>query len=288
VNLLLPSVYDELFHRLAVGIEPLDAVRGTGVPVPLNVHRDRGSLDTNRLEALRRRRLNVYDVMESVTRHPSRVHVILWTKQESGNLVVRLLDPLERYVPRRLRIPVSGLPASDPASLDVLTIGQRTRRPMLYPGAAYPVSGGVTGFRGCLVFPAASAADMAVPVRWARIQAWRSGALVGAAHSDHRGEFLLPLSPDAVHDSDLPRPLEIEVRVFSPAAPPPAPSPDWLAEVDPHWDLPLETLAAPGVTPDPVADGTALPDGYALRITRTVTLTYGSFATSGPTPLEVT
>src|SRR5262249_39273275 len=153
---------------------------------------------------------------------------------EKGQIEVRLRDPSERYVPRRLRIPIAGMPTSDPASLDALTIGERTRRPTLYPGATYPVSG-LTGFRGCLAFPATPGSKTA-PVRWARVEAWRFGTRVGFAHSDHKGEFLLLVSPAAVQDAQLPRPLEIELRVFSLAAPPPQPNPEWLEEVDPHWD----------------------------------------------------
>ena len=45
-------------------------------------------------------------------------------------------------------------------------------------------------------------------------------------------------------------------------------------EVDPTWDLPRETLAAPGITPDLVAEGRAMPTDMNGAVVRVVTFRY--------------
>jgi hypothetical protein len=113
-------------------------------------------------------------------------------------------------------------------------------------------------------------------MRWARVEARvpASGTLVGRAHGDDRGEFLLLIGSGAIPVGDLVDPLPIRVTVFGPAAPPVPGSPDLPAQ-DPLWDLPIETASAAGA-PDPVSAGEDLPTGYAGTSTsRVVDLTLG-------------
>ena len=69
------------------------------------------------------------------------------------------------------------------------------------------------------------------------------GVVVGRAHGDDRGEFLLLLGPGAATGPDLAFPIQATVTVFGPDPPPP-PGPD--AALDPLWDLPLEGVPPVG------------------------------------------
>jgi hypothetical protein len=80
--------------------------------------------------------------------------------------------------------------------------------------------------------------------------------VVGRAHGDDRGEFLLLLDSAASGLGDLSLTLTAEVTVFGPPGPGPVSN-------DPLRDLPIETLAA---DPDDVSPGEKLPAGYAATV----------------------
>jgi hypothetical protein len=155
------------------------------------------------------------------------------------------------------------------------------RRPVLFPGAAYPVSDRVTGLRGRVE------ETPGVPARWPRVAAYRPGgfsreAPLGRAHGDDRGEFLLLLGPAPAPATDLALRLEVDLVVFP--APPVPPPPLEQRKRDGLWDLPVEDLSAAG-GPDPVAAGAFPPAGWepALPPVRTE-LAYGRLL-SGRSPL---
>ena len=107
-----------------------------------------------------------------------------------------------------------------------------------------------------------------------------SSVVVGHAHGDDRGEFLLLIGASVTTGSALPKPLEIEVSVCGPAMAPAPPTPE-LPRLDPLWDLPREQLAAPG-DPDPVAAGTVLPADYTAKVTRVIEFTLGKCLSEEP------
>jgi hypothetical protein len=110
---------------------------------------------------------------------------------------------------------------------------------------------------------------------------------VGTAHADHKGEFLLLLDPEAVREGQLVTNLTVAVTARAPTnVLPPLSALD--AAVDPLWDLPLETLAAPGTLPDGVADGTTLPAGYNGSATQNVQFQYGVLRSLGVPPFTIT
>ncbi len=238
MNLFLPSRFDERVTRLALGIEALDAQRGSRVPHPLQITFDELPLGMRRPD---------------IVRHDSCVFVLLYAPELQDAVVLRVFDSADRlwraetdrrrYVPRRLRIPVFAQ-----ADADAHPYTERVRRPALFPGAAYDVSESITGMRGRVE-------RAGVPVRWARVQAIHptSGLTVGRAHCDDRGEFLLLLEPSAAPLGDLSDPLTLNLRAWAPK-PPPAPVPDEVKRLDPLWDLPVEQVPAPGL-PDPVCAG---------------------------------
>ena len=158
----------------------------------------------------------------------------------------------------------------------------RTRRPSLFPGAAYPASSGATGLRG-------SVARAGEPLRWVRVEARiNGGELVGRAHGDDRGEFLLLVALPATHVGVVTDPLPVTLTVLASDTPPAPTRPD-LPALDPYWDLPQELLAPPGTRSDLVADGVTAPNGYRpAAMAWTVQLPLGTVSSSAINPFTFT
>jgi hypothetical protein len=259
MNEVLATRWSESVRRLALGIEPTDplirsriarridvALDGTPSPVPRRL-RDPGASPWEEPTLLAR-----------VDRHRSCRHVVLAGPGVEDPIALRLDDPTQRYVPRRLSI---RLP-------DPLGAGRRIR-PTLYPGAAYGLAAGALGLRGRIVRDGE-------PMRWARAEARRTAddVVVGHAHGDQHGEFLLVLDQAASRGADLILPLEVQVTVFGPDdAPLPEDFPD--ADTDPLWDLPVEEVDLT-VDAEGVLAGTTRPDGFTSRpgSIRAVTLSW--------------
>lgn len=239
MNRFVAERFQEHIDRLALGVEPLDALRNgrvahridvsvDGVPLPLPRHlrRQRGLREGT-------------DVLVHVARHDSCLHALLHRDGLKSPLKLRFNDKTRRYVPRRISY---AIPAA------ITTPSPRVRRPAFFGGAAYDVSETATGLRGRVTWTSASE----TPARWVRVEATLNGNLVGYAHGDDRGEFLLLLRPTAGGLGGLPSPLRVLVTVFGPPAVPVPPTPR-LAEEDPLWDLPLEVVDLVG--PDNVSPG---------------------------------
>jgi hypothetical protein len=164
---------------------------------------------------------------------------------------VRIVPSDRRFVPRRLCFDIvdeADVLAQEPDGPDV-PIGQRTWRPYLFPGAAYDVPATATGIRGRVT-------RNGQPVRWTRVEATVGANVIGRAHGDDRGEFLLVLGQNPAALGDLVSPLLVTIDVYrrDPALPTDA--------ADPLADLQVETAAAPGVLPDDVSTGVDFPDHY--------------------------
>ena len=267
MNAFLPALFDERIERLILGIEPVDAQRGSRIAHPIDLRRDGvpyldGSVPIETFDGTP----DPLGYLSVVPRHNSCRHAIVYPPGLKSPIGIRLFDRERRFVPRRLSYPV-------PADVTLAGPPSRIRRPALFPGAAYDVSPTATGLRGRITWKQAAANE--VPVRWARVRASIGGQIVGWAHGDDRGEFLLMLDNDAGGLGDLPAPLAATVTVFGPAAPVPIPADD------PLGDLPLEALAA---DPDDVSDGRKLPPGYAATAhsTRSVTFELGTLLTGQP------
>jgi hypothetical protein len=249
----VPAPFLATAQRLALGVIPLDALTGMAPARALRVEAEGpGARPLTRPGAPYRRYQDPGAPRPLVSRHDSGRHVLLVHPALGSEVDLRLYDHERWYVPRRLRVPLV-----DPDLADGLPTGQRTRRPTLFPGAAYPLAGGATGLRGRVLRDG-------VPMRWARVEARLRDAAPGApplarAHGDDRGECLLVLPPAANPFGDLGTPLPLRLRIYGPL-PAPSPTPGQ-AELDPLWDLPLEGLAAPGAD-DPAARGETLPAGY--------------------------
>jgi hypothetical protein len=257
MSVVLPSRFATRVHRLALGLEPIDAARRLRVS-----HRLRISLETTGAE------------LPPVVRHASCLYALLHAAGVDTPVDVRIEDPTRRLVPRRMRIPFPPLIAVEAAEkLDAdVPVIERERRPFLFPGAAYDVPATATALRGRVLRGGA-------PMRWARVEATSQGTLIGRAHGDDRGEFLLVLGPDLGNLVTVVSPLPVAVRVVGPK-PAPAPPP---VIGDPLWDLPVETLPAAGAA-DPISTGEQLPAAYlpGSEISQTVPMELGRLTGAQP------
>jgi hypothetical protein len=267
----LPSKFVEIAHRLALGIEPIDAQRGRRLGHSLQIAYDASQLGLPR---------------PPIERHDSNLYALRYQRGVTTQLDLRLFDSALRYytpahdrrriVPRRLRIPILDQDeVENQEKIDKKNFARRIRRPAFFPGAAYDFNATATGLRGRVM-------REGEPMRWARVVATLAGetVVVGHAHGDDRGEFLLLINARVATGSALPIPLSVEVSVFGPADVP-LPVPPDQAELDPLWDLPVEALANPGVD-DPVAAGDVLPPNYTASITKVIDFTLGRCLTQEP------
>lgn len=254
MNEFLENRFAENVQRLALGLEPVDSERRARIAHPIEISFDGAPPGP------------------VVERHRSCLHALRFQPGVADRVNLRLFDSARRFVPRRLSIPLLTQPQAEAQPFT-----RRVRRPVLFPGAAYDVSDTATGLRGRVVRAPDNRA-----LRWARIEATLPGAgvMVGRAHGDDRGEFLLLISSGAVPVGDLVNPLPIVVTVFGPAVAPVPDSPDQAA-LDPLWDLPLEKPPAPGAA-DPVSSGEQLPDNYTASVTRTVNFVLGRLRSQEP------
>lgn len=243
MNEFLAPHFIERVDRLALGVEPLDALRRGRIAQPIEMALDGVPYPSR--DGAWDRFFGFPDAIGGLTRiprHNSCRHALLFKPGLKDTLVIRLYDRKRRYAPRRISYPI-------PADIHTAS-PTRVRRPALYPGAAYAVSATATGMRGRVTW----GQDDETPVRWARVEASVNGQIVGRAHGDDRGEFLLLLDSHAVGLQDLSTPLAAQVTVYGP--------PDQLDPSpadDPLADLPVEILLA---EPDDISPGTKLPPTY--------------------------
>ncbi|MDO9074816.1 MAG: hypothetical protein Q7U73_16285 [Rubrivivax sp.] len=281
MNTVLPSRYSESAHRLALGVEAIDAAREQPLLTPVMLTHDDAPLGNPRQPFLR---------------HASNRQALLYDAYyapQARTVTLRLFDQVEslyspdadrrRFVPRRLQISLPTLAAAEAAAP-----AARGCRPHLFPAAAYPISQTVTGLRAHVMRAAAGAPPLPQqrPARWARVWATvpsgqpllTQSAVVARAMCDERGEFLLIVrhDPAALGVGSL---LSVRLRVFAAAeAQPPNVS---LPGLDPLWDAPIETPASLADT-DPVLRGEALPAGYAQVGERVVNLPLGRLLRGQP------
>jgi len=268
MNQFVPDRFDELVHRLALGIEPIDAQSGRRLSQQLQVGYDLA------LAGIKR---------PPMERHTSNLFALRYqpgVPDATGLLDLRFFDQSDppykaendrrRVVPRRFRIPILTEPDVEAQeAVARLQFRRRIRRPLFFPGAAYDFTATSTCMRGRVL-------RAGNPMRWARVIATLTGSpvVVGRAHGDDRGEFLLLINAAVTSGSAWPDPLEITVSIFGPDPFPPVATPAVKAR-DPLWDLPLERLAAPDMAVDDVATGVRLPADYTKSVTDTFTFKLG-------------
>ena len=234
-----------VLHRLALGLITRDTVNDRGTTGPLRVGWEAAG------HLLPRRREEWWPCVDLERVGGGRFRLRA-TPLRPDLLTVRLYDPSRRYVPRRLGVTLWPHPALiDPLPANFITVAARTLPIWLFPGAAYPVSPGVTAVRGRIT-------RQGIPLPWARVNAIDSGgAILGRAHGDDRGEFLL-LITDA-NQNPLQSTVTVNLMVRGPSGPPPS---------TPVPDPPVEPVARPSNPPipgeldNPLLRGRSTPAGY--------------------------
>lgn len=284
MNTFLESVWEERVARLRLGIDPVDALGAlpgpTGVAAGLAVHLERVPLPHPLPVPIVPDRPDPGIGLPRVRRGPSGRFPVLFGRDDAPRVTVRIVDRAGRYVPRRLSVPVPDLAEVLAAEPDGPPPA-RACRPVLFPGAAYPVAVGATAVRGRVTWGASGP-----PVQWARVEAAPTGtaAVTWRAHGDAQGEFLLLIGPLTGTSDALPPPvLAVDVTVHArrpPGAQDPVDSPA-RSRGDPLWHLPVEEVGGL-VAGDPVADGTVLPPGYTVPLVRTVPCRRGGTVVPAP------
>lgn len=256
-------------NRLALGVEPIDAVSGFRVARPIHVDVERPGAAWLRDDRDGFAR-SAGQGRAPISRHETGRHAMILRDDLGESVQLRLYDRRRGFVPRRLAIVL-------PLAAEFAT-GPRVRRPVMFPGIAWDAIGGATIVRSRVV-------RAGLPVRWARLEARRPGEpeVVLRSRADDRGEFMLVLGVATLAVAELDTPLELEVEAFGPPAPLLAPTSG--DALDPLWDLPIETLAPPGAD-DPVARGEGpLPLGWISLGSATLSFELGR-ARSDQTSLD--
>lgn len=268
--------YLENVHRLALGIELIDTASERGLLHPVRVDIENGLPHSmKRVNAPHCGLQSFGRVPDSLCRHPSGRHALLYYPGIADNIILRIYDHSRYYVPRRLEVPLLTLKEFEDFEKTHLlqsNMHRLQRRPYLFPGAAYPVSSGATGIRGRVERDGQ-------PMRWAFIEAMLpvSNQVVGRARSDDRGEFLLILSTWAALIA-LSRKFSVEIRVAG-STKAHEPDPADIQSIDMLWDLPLEILKElQPEEPDEVALGITLPADY-VSVSRSVEIELGGILT---------
>lgn len=222
--------------RLLLGILPVDALRRDDLSFALKIEAENSPRGT-------------------ISRHPSGRFTVSYRPGLNQTLDIRLYDNQRRYVPRRLSIPLVTLSqilsTEQNQPLDYLS--SRVKYPLMYPGAAYPISPRSTGLRGRVV-------SAGQPIRWALVElrTASSAIVLARARGDDRGEFLLVIPPSAVPDVTLIETVSFSLTIYARAVPLQISN---LAQIDPFWDLPLESVVD-SAADDPVTAGREIPPEY--------------------------
>jgi hypothetical protein len=243
-----------VFHRLALGVECVDALLDRLVLTPVRAGREV-------VERSRPRPLDPsWPCLDLQRSGPARFklghHPPL-----PGTFVVRIDDASRRFVPRRLEVhPWPLADVEDGPGRPFVPVRSRLLRSWLWPGSAYPFPRGTTVIRGRVV-------RQAVPVRWARLTAiGPTGSVAGRAHADERGEFVLVVTDPA--QQPLQRSVDVDLAVVAPSK---APTAEELDPFDRCADLVVEPVPRSSLPPadhdldSPLLRGAAVPPGYVAN-----------------------
>ena len=255
------------FQRLHLGVELVDALGGTGPTVDVGLHHENVAVPAPLPGALVAStggptarppfgRVDQAAGLPGIGRSPSGRFAASFGQRglealdPADRITLRITSPRNRYVPRRLSVPVPLL-----VDVEADERVKRTCRPHLYPGAASGRRAGETVILGRALWD--NGGDPPVdPVRWARVTARTHDAVpdvdpaappdhpvLGRAHGDETGEFVLVLGPLPVElAAPVSSTVTVDITVAGRAAlPVPLPSPT-RSTADPLWDLPIEVL----------------------------------------------
>lgn len=234
-----------VFHRLALGLVVRDAVTRGSPGTPLRVGWEASGHLLTRERARRRAAGSAIDprrdwpCVEFERTGDGRFRLRA-APARPDTLTVRVDDPTRRHAPRRIEIALWPhdrlIDETNP-----VPVAARTIPLWLLPGAGYPLARGTTAIRGRV-------ARQGLAVPWARVAAVDAGdptAVLGRAHGDDRGEFLLILT--TTNQNPVQSTVPVRLIVHGPAGTPHQP--------------PVETARQPGNAPGTPGD----PDLPVLR-----------------------
>lgn len=258
----------EVLHRLALAVECVDAVTRRVVTTPVRIGRERGTLAAARGDPS-------WPCLEFVARGSGRA-MLLHRPRAPKAVTVRIVDPVRRWVPRRLTLRLwteAEVSAADTGTGSFVPTGSRLLRPWLLPGSAYPITRGTTAIRGRVSIDG-------VGVRWPRIVATGPGAVpVGWAHGDERGEFVLIVESTGLLPPPAPDTIALSLTVSARAVTEPPTD-------DPLADLVVERVLRSAAPPTPTAAeirllrGRLIPPQYVTSLTHTpLTVPIGTLTT---------
>jgi hypothetical protein len=253
----------EVRHRLALGLEWLDGVTEQRIATPLLAELQHvGPLDFDQVLIGKGGGRQVVHYAKRFKKYFD--HCVVKGFSKELEIVVHSavdgphFEDRRIYVPRRLQVTLKLDAQNQP-----LPMPANIRRPYLWPGATYPVAGNTTGVRGrALKGPDAKTG---LPLRWVRVLAsipfdepdLTKATIVGYAHGDDRGEFLLLVESNAIPTTTITGPLKVRLTLHvPPVLPPPAD-----VDSDPLWDVPLEDVG--DVLDSPALQGKAVPAGFS-------------------------
>ena len=262
MNVYTPVRYDERVLHLALGVEPRSAIAEARLDSGVDVRWESHPSPVDRWRSWRAGE-TLTAALPRLQRHPSGRFARRYDEGVRPVMDLRIVDDDRsggvrrpghgrRIVPRRLRVTIASEQVVLAADADPATpphpVWRRVLPAACYPGAAADLPSGATVLRGRIIRDDGS--GVLVPLRWARVRATTpAGVEVAWAHGDDRGEFVLVVQPamDAVGMPADPLLVRLTVGV---QLPPPVPDPldPFLTEIDPLWDLPLETVV-PSPTP---------------------------------------
>jgi hypothetical protein len=286
---------EELRHRLALGLELIDALRGISAAGPLRV--DLESVGPRPFPAAigsnpQALRFEQHRADRHALRYAGRFRKLLDKAVADGadtRVVARVYGPpsaaaagfdpaadARNYVPRRLRFALAldaGQPAATPLNI---------RTPWLWPGSACALPSTGTYLRGRVLRGAT--VQSGVPVAWACVFAttpdtqlnFAAATIVGRGHGDDRGEFVIALDRSAVSGAALTNPVKLRLWAFFP---PPGPSPT----DDPLGLLPIEDAGADKL--NDVLRGYTTPAAYTQQVSAPVTVRLGETRSGADTQL---
>jgi hypothetical protein len=268
-NLFLDSSFSEHIRQGALAVELWDAPRLQRLARRVDVTVDAPPPTLPTWLRDQDPSTTVDDLLPRLPRRGLYLHGIFYgpSLTKLQQLTLRINDRTRYFVPRRIQYPIVN-PAPDPRVNGSPPHPAFVIRPTyLYPGAAYSYSTGATGIRGVVQYGAGPTV-----VRWARIEAFNAGTneLVGRAHGDDRGEFLLLLGSNAGPQGAAVDPtIPIDIVVWAPPVPAPA-----TYATDPLGDVVVEIVGAAVPDSDPlvklpkldsVAAGAVPPTGYTSK-----------------------
>ncbi|MEO1057473.1 MAG: hypothetical protein AAFY28_11215 [Actinomycetota bacterium] len=275
MNLYTPRRYDERITHLSLGLEPRDATTDQRLDRGVDVRIERfprpvaewrrwapGESLTTFLPSLERHRSGRFAARYEDPRPLGPTPTLRVVDDELVGSA-RRAGHGRRFVPRRITTTLAPGDAVRSADADPTVaphpLWQRAFPLWMFPGASGLVSPRATVLRGRVV-RVDPADGRRAPVRWCRVRAVDTvGRDAGWAHGDDRGEFVLVAQTPVGEIGPTADPLRVELSIGArPVPPAPDPADPTLAEVDPLWDLPVETVApAPVASSEPTLTGRA-------------------------------